>query len=191
MTTLMRIKLSELNPEIIQEWKQKYGDAQLEIMVDSPNASSFTEDDFWDIIALFDWSKEDNDDASVIEPAVVALANAAIDDIRQFEEMLAQKLYLLDTPAHAEASLRDDDSDYLSVDGFLYDRCCVVAAGRDFYHQVLQDPNEFPAGHSFEKLLSLASLAFERKTGMEHFPYFTRVSYETYSNRKAWAKTNE
>lgn len=190
MTTLMRIKLSELNPELIQEWKQKFGDAELEIMVGKPGESAFGEADFWNTISLFDWTKE-GDDYAVIEPAVADLANRSLADIRQFEEILAEKLWLLDTPAHAKASLHGDDSNYLSVDGFLYDRCCVVANGQELYDQVLKDAKEFPAGYSFETLLSLSSLAFERKTGTEYFPYFTRVSYETYSNKEAWGKKNE
>jgi hypothetical protein len=187
MTTLLRIKLSELNPELLQVWKQQYGEAQLEIVVDIPTETSFGEEDFWAIIARFDWSQSDND-ALVIEPAVAALAARPLADIRQFEELLAQKLWLLDTPAHAKASMaeEDSDSDYLSVDGFLYDRCCVVANGRAFYEQVLADPDQFPAGYSFETLLSLTSYAYERRTGTEYIPTFTKLSYETYSNREAW-----
>lgn len=187
MTTLLRIKLSELNPELLQEWKQQYGDAQLEIVVDSPVPSTFGEDDFWEIIALLDWTKSGNDD-QVIEPALAALAAHSLANIRQFEEILAQKLWLLDTPKHAQASLSKEAGDYLSVDGFLYDRCCVVANGRAFYEQVLADPAQFPVGYSFEKLLTLAAQAYEQRTGMEYYPAITALSYETYSNQKAWAK---
>lgn len=190
MTTLLRIKLSELNPELLQEWKQQYGDAQLEIVMESPFTSTFSENDFWSIIALLDWSKS-GDDNLVIEPAVAALANRSLADIRQFEEVLAQKLWLLDTPAHAQASLSEGSKDYLSVDGFLYDRCCVVANGQSFYEQVLADPTQFPAGYSFEKLLSLAAQAYERRTGMEYYPATTPLNYETYSNQQAWAKVEK
>ncbi len=45
--------------------------------------------------------EEDRDDEAVIEPAVKALAHMTGDDIEQFEDILHEKLYALDTEAHA------------------------------------------------------------------------------------------
>jgi len=121
----------------------------------------------------------------VIEPLVQALANMPSTNIHQFADILAEKLWLLDTHAHAEASIRDEEKDYLSVDEFLYDRCCVVANGKALYEEVLHDPSKFPTGLSFERLLSVARRAYQRKTGkaLVHIP---RKSYETYSNEAGW-----
>ena len=152
-------------------------------MTETPQ-DGLTEDGFWQLIECLDWENEGDDDA-VIEPLVQALANLPNANIHQFEDILAEKLWLLDTGEHAEASIRDQEKDYVSVDGFLYDRCCVVANGKELYEEVLHDPSKFPTGLSFERLLSVASLAYERKTG-KAFVHIPRKSYETYSNEAGW-----
>jgi hypothetical protein len=73
------------------------------------------------------------------------------------------------------------------VDGFLYDRLCVVANGKATYEAVLEDPTRMPTEVSFEPLLYVASQAYELKTG-NTFDYQPTVSYETYAN-KAWQET--
>jgi len=144
---------------------------------------------FWRIIGLFDWERE-GDDEAVLEPAIDALSRLPLDEIAAFEEILSQKLYALDTLAHASNVGEDayvDKSEYFSVDTFLYARCCVVANGEALYTSVLEHPSEFPKDVDFEALLSLASKAWERKTGEESEGFDTSVSYETFSNEAGWA----
>ncbi|RNF83227.1 DUF4240 domain-containing protein [Montanilutibacter psychrotolerans] len=147
------------------------------------------EKEFWRIIGLFNWKRTGDDDA-VLKPAVKELAKQSLEDIQAFEEILSQKLYALDTLAHAKQIGTDayvDDKQHFSVDVFLYARCCVVANGRDFYESVLSDPAEFPEDMDFEALLELASAAYELKSGNAPDFFDTSVSYETFSNQEGWA----
>ncbi len=57
--------------------------------------SILPERDFWDIIDLLNWDAEGNDD-TVLAPAVMHLKSLDKDAIAAFEEILAEKLYLLD-----------------------------------------------------------------------------------------------
>ena len=80
------------------------------------------EQEFWRIIALFNWKRTGNDEA-VMKPAVTALAKHSVEEIAAFEEILSRKLYALDTMAHARNIGEDayvDDSKHFSVDGFLW-----------------------------------------------------------------------
>lgn len=148
------------------------------------------DENFWRIIALFNWKKTGDDDA-VMQPAVLALQQMSKTAIAEFEDCLAQKLYMLDTQAHAreigENAYHDDENHHFSVDWFLYERCCVVANGKAFYDQVLADPKLMPKDMEFESLLYLAPNAYEQKTGKE-LDRITSVSYETYSNKAGWGK---
>ena len=147
------------------------------------------EKEFWRIVGLFNWKRTGNDDA-VLAPAIKGLAKHSVEDISAFEEILSQKLYALDTMAHAKNIGEDsyvDDSKHFSVDLFLYARCCVVANGKEFYERVLNDPQQFPHDIEFEALLGLADAAYEAKTGDESAGFQTSVSYETFSNRAGWS----
>ena len=150
-------------------------------------ASMFmSEDVFWRIIGLFNWKKT-GDDEAVIEPAVKALAQMTVDDIKRFEDILNEKLYALDTEAHAREIGEDAyvPGKYSSPDWFLYVRCVVLANGPELYETVLADPTEMPKDMEFESLLTVGPTAFERKTG-EDFDHVSAVSYESFSNKAGW-----
>ena len=149
--------------------------------------SSMKEANFWMIISLFNWEMA-GDDEAVVEPAVVALSQMSEQEIIGFSELLAEKLYLLDTKAHASHIGEDayvNDDEYFSVDWFLYARCVVVANGPELLKKVLNNPGAFPEDLEFESLLYIASTAYERKTGNE-LEHNTQFSYETYSNKGGW-----
>jgi hypothetical protein len=147
------------------------------------------ENEFWRIIALFNWKRTGDDDA-VLKPAIKELAKKSLEDIAAFEEIMSKKLYALDTVMHArqigEDAYVDGEQDF-SVDTFLYARCCVVANGHEFFESVLADPKEFPKDMDFEALLELANTAYELKTGKAPEFFDTSVSYETFSNQAGWA----
>lgn len=150
------------------------------------------ENTFWDIIELFDWDETGDDDA-VLEPAVQALAALDQDAIFTFDNILSEKLHALDTRKHCRACYLgeldpDNGDDYISADDFLYSRCVVVANGRRFYTSVLADPGKMPQDMEFESLLSLPTLAYERKTG-EEYEHSTAVSCESFRNSVGWAPT--
>jgi hypothetical protein len=155
-------------------------------------STGMTDDVFWRVIAAFDWKKTGDDDA-VMRPAMKLLAAMQPADIIAFEDLLAEKLYALDTREHCRACYRgeldpDDGDDYVSADGFLYSRCVVVANGRKTYERVLKRPAAFPRGLEFESLLYLASDAYEARAGDE-LDHATPVSWESFSNRAGWRPT--
>jgi len=158
-----------------------------------PDWSSMTMSDevFWRIIALFNWKKS-GDDEAVVEPAVKALAQMAPENIKAFEDILAAKLYALDTEAHAR-EIGDEayqPGKHFSSDWFLYERCCVVANGSAFYESVLSEPKKMPKDTEFETILRIASLAYERSTG-EEIDHTSPVSYETFANKLGWHGVND
>lgn len=143
---------------------------------------------FWEVIEKIDWTKED--DRKRMKPAIDFLAKRKVNEIKQFQENLTHKLYLLDTKEHAENigedSFKDDDS-YFSVDYFLYVRCCVVANGQEYFESVLKNPKDMPKDMDFEPLLYLAEEAYEKRMNKE-LEYETGCDYETFSNYKGWKK---
>ena len=141
---------------------------------------------FWALIALLNWGAVGDDDA-VLEPLVSELSQKSEAEIVQFDEILAKKLYALDTKAHA-AEIGEGayvEGEYFSPDNFLYSRCVVIVNGEKAYSQVLAQPETFPKDMEFESILYVASKAYELRTGrgMDHA---TRLSYETYSNLEGW-----
>jgi Protein of unknown function (DUF4240) len=155
--------------------------------------SAMSRRDFWAVIAKLNWKKTGDDDA-VLGPAVKALAAKSEAQIRAFADLLAEALHALDTREHARHSSDDFDPDdgdaYLAADGFLYARACVVANGEEFYEAVLSTPSKMPKDMDFESLLSLATMAWEAKTGDE-FDHLSPVDFETFANKKGWAPTKK
>jgi hypothetical protein len=186
MDAILRLKAVSLNAALIDEIKSQAGhwaDIEIKIHNVSDTAVWLSEEQFWALIECLDWNKTGDDDA-VTAPLVSALAAMPMPAIYRFQDLLSEKLWLLDTERHAEASIAGEE-DYLSSDGFLYDRCCVVANGRDLYEAVLANPEKWPRGLSFEALLSVADTAYKLKTGkkMDYIPMF---NYETGSNEEGW-----
>lgn len=145
-----------------------------------------TEQGFWDMIALLDWSQTGNNDA-VIEPLITALTTAPVRHIYEFDDVLSQKLYKLDGLQFAQQIGESawQPNGYFSVDVFLYARCCAVANGRDYYQKLLQDPGQMPKELDFGALLRVASTAYARKTG-NVYTYVPAYPIETYSNKATW-----
>lgn len=185
MTAIIKATIEELqNPDFLRDLQEKYGKAELEIHVNPERSHVLTDEDFWKLIALLEWSKEEDDEA-VTKPLVQALAALPVGFIYQFEDKLSEKLYQLDTAAHAQAYQKHEgNAEHLSVDDFLYVRAGVVANGQAVFEAVLQNPEEMP-DVSFESLLNVASDAYERKTN-KLFDYIPVYNYETYSNQEGW-----
>ncbi len=154
----------------------------------TPDYKPMDEDVFWEIIASFNWKKTGDDDA-VLKPALKKLISMKVDDIKQFAEILSEKLYLLDGIAYASnigsESYKGEDQ-FFSVDSFLYVRCCVVANGKEFYNKVLNNPTDMPKEIDFEPLLYLANDAYNKKSKTEGEFIDTKLSFETFSNIKNW-----
>ncbi|MFN7120343.1 MAG: DUF4240 domain-containing protein [Saprospiraceae bacterium] len=186
MTKILNIHLEELNSQLIQSLQQEFGkDAEVELRLrDATPADSFlSEADFWQIINKIDWSQKTTE--TQLQSAVQALAQMPVTSIYLFADKLSEKLYQLDTRAHGDAYVVNEDDDYLSVDDFLYVRCAIVAEGQQYYENILQHPAELNNEISFEPLLHLADDAYKLKTGKE-MNYIPAYNYETYSNKEAW-----
>ncbi len=187
MTTALKLPLKAADPARMKDLQQKYPDAEMHIVVqDQPGeVPEMNEDRFWEIIELLDWSREPDED--ILAPAVERLAQCSERDIRQFSEILARKLYDLDGERFAkELAPEDAWPEHFSVDVFLYARCLVVANGKTFYEQVLNDPSMMPKGYDFEALLYLPNEAWKLKTGQEDYFQYTEYWYETFSNPDGW-----
>lgn len=187
MVTKLLIDVNDIDSDWIAEIRRRYKDAHLEIIVHESGAvQQMNEAQFWAIIARLDWNQGEDDDA-ILAPAVETLQAYSVADIQRFHDILAGKLYALDTQAFAEqiGEYRYGGPRHFSVDTFLYIRACVVANGKAFYQNVLSNPAKMPKEYTFEALLYLAPAAFEQKTG-ETWDYVPKISYETFSNREGW-----
>ncbi|MFD1874022.1 DUF4240 domain-containing protein [Hymenobacter bucti] len=142
---------------------------------------------FWEILDSFNWKKSGNDNA-VMLPAIKRLAALPVEDIFVFDNILAEKLYQLDGQNYAAACYPGQDTNHISADAFLYDRCSVLLNGREFYEEVLNTRDKWPVGFEFESLIYLPEQAYTRKTKNEDYPHRTPLSMETCSNKAGWNK---
>ncbi|PSR08609.1 MAG: hypothetical protein C7N36_21705 [Bacteroidetes bacterium] len=183
MTDRISLPLSAINEDFLQKLRTQYGEhARLDIqVVEMDETPSLSAAAFWHVMTLL------HPDAELWEARIAAavdyLANLPIKQIYQFEDMLAEKLFALDTAAHAQVAF--PEGEHLSVDGFLYVRAAVVARGQAHYQDVLENPALLDMEEDFEPLLSLAAQAYEQKTGRA-FDYVAPVDYETYANQAGW-----
>lgn len=188
--TIHRLKLKDLNPAFLQKLQSEHTDGETEVAIWMQRKAVnpfLSEAEFWKIIEKLDWSREGNDEA-VIEPVIAHLSELSEEAIFAFEDILSEKLYLLDGEKYAKHTGKNayKGEEYpFSVDTFLYARCCVVANGKAFFEKVLKNPKAMPKNLTFEALLGLASKAFKRKTGkpFEHIPAYI---YETFANSSGW-----
>jgi transcriptional regulator with XRE-family HTH domain len=187
VTTVLKYPLRNLHPAAIRDLQEKYPDAEFRIELDRIRSNEgMTEERFWQLIGLLDWSKQ-GDDAAVIEPLVKALTDSPVRHIYEFDDILSHKLFILDGLAFAreigESAWQPDR--YFSVDVFLYARCCAVANGFEHFQKLLEDPSLIPKDLDFGALLRVAGEAYLRKTSRQYV-YVPAYSVETYSNEEGW-----
>ncbi len=187
MALKIKLPLRSLNEAKIRDLQEKYPEAEISVELHHDrNKMPLSENHFWEIVSLLDWNKAEEDDA-IIEPAVAHLAGSSIRHIFEFADLLSEKLYALDGIAYARHIGEDGWSSgrYFPVDNFLYARSCVVANGREMYEKVLHAPKLMPKDFTFEALLYLPRIAYERKTDAK-YDYVPAFPIETYSNQKGW-----
>jgi hypothetical protein len=167
--------------------------AKLRLPLDIPDFApdtaydSMTEERFWTLIQLLDWGRQGDDDA-VIEPVIRRLSAFPAREICRFADILAAKLFQLDQEKYAKHIGKDAFSGkdkYFSKSYFLGARCCVIANGKEYFEEVLENPPEMPKDLEFEGLLKIPARAYELKTGKK-YAYSAAKSYETFSNREGW-----
>lgn len=183
--TTLNINIDSLNASFVDDLKKQFGSVDLEIHIHKRPENWLTEADFWAIIDSFDWSQPE-DDQAVLKPAIDKLATMPIANIHQFQDILSEKLWLLDTKLHAQVFIDEHPKGRLSADDFLYVRCAVVAEGQQYFADVLQHPEKMPREIVFEALLFLAAEAYEAKI-QKPFIHSPKYNYETYSNEEGWA----
>lgn len=182
METVLKIKTTSLDNSIIKSLQEKYGNAALEIkVVGSHEQDWMNESLFWQLIDLLNWEEET--DAEICEPLIIELSNLPVQYIYGFQDILAEKLFQLDGKTFATQFSNKKNN--LSVDDFLYARCCVVANGKDAFFTVVENPELFPKDVFFEPILNIAATAYFKKTKQE-FEYTPETNIETYSNELAW-----
>jgi hypothetical protein len=187
MRAIYHLSIKELKGEFIHDLEEQFGDAPVELAIGAvATGYILTEEQFWSLIALLDWDKLP-DETAVAEPLVKALAEAPVRYIYDFYDLMSEKLYALDGEVYAanigRASWQNGQP--FSGDHFLDVRSCVVANGKEFYHEVLRNPKEMPKDTYFEILPYIPSIAYERKTGRA-FIYAPKHNYLTFSNKKGW-----
>jgi hypothetical protein len=189
MTKILELPLQQLDWAAVQALKNEFPNAIFRVESDFPSTvTPMDEDQFWSIIALFDWSKDQEDD--ILAPSVLALSQLSDESIFGFHELLNQKLFALDARKYAEQlgsnRFAPAEGNFFSVDDFLYSRCGVIANGRQFFDEVLETPSLILKEFTFESLLYLPEKAWEAKHSNVDYDYFPVTSYETFSNIAGW-----
>jgi hypothetical protein len=119
---------------------------------------------FWSLIGKIDRDAlRDGDEEGAVEPLVEALAEHGEEEMKKFENILAQTLHDIDGRAFADQAGESGRS----ADGFLYARCYVVARGKGHYDSVKADPTRMPKSLEewCESLLYVAQQAWTAATG--------------------------
>lgn len=184
MPNTLRYPLHSLSPETLRDLQEKYPNASVQIELNEyPAEGGLSEEAFWALIGLLDWSQQGRDDA-IIEPVVIALAEGPLRHIYDFKDILSQKLYLIDTAAHARniGASALGKSEAFSDDGFLFARCCAVANGQELYERARKYPEHMPKDLEFAPLLRIAGEAYKRQKG-RIFQYVAAYPIETGSNQ--------
>jgi hypothetical protein len=142
---------------------------------------------FWKTMELCDWEHE-GDDELVLEPVIKYLSTKDDMGIFEFENLMSELLYALDTRKLAKQCKKSQGC--FSDDSFLYSRCVALINGEAYYRIALR--GKFPRmwGMEFESLLYVAPRAWARKhqKNESEYPNIPPVSYETGSNKDGWKK---
>ena len=134
---------------------------------------------------LCDWDNEGDDD-KVLKPVIEYLSTQSDDTIFEFDDLMSELLYHLDTKKLMEQC--EKVTSYASSDTFLYSRCVALINGPAFYDKVKNgEENELWDGE-FESLLYVPLLAWALKhqCSEEEYPHLSPFCYETGSNKEMW-----
>ena len=146
-----------------------------------------TDIDFFHFTDMLDWSKQ-GDDMAVMEPLIACLVQWGDNLIFAFAEKMAELLYRLDTKEIAAGAYKKEE--YFSDDEFLYIRCTALVNGKPFYNAIVNKRRKLKRDLEFEAILYAPVCAWTRLHGKSagEYPYVTKVSYESGSNKEGWDK---
>ncbi|MCM1065702.1 MAG: DUF4240 domain-containing protein [Eubacterium sp.] len=142
-------------------------------------------DFFWKTMELCDWEKEGDDD-QVLKPVIAYLSKQDDSAIFEFDDLMTELLYHLDTEKLAEQCRKVDP--LMSDDTFLYSRCVALINGPAYYEKVRQGKEKNVWGMEFESLLYVPQRAWELKHqgSVDEYPHVSPLSFETGSNKDGW-----
>lgn len=144
-------------------------------------------DFFWTTMELCDWSKEGDDD-KVLNPLIKYLSKQDDPIIFEFDDLMTELLYDLDTEKLADQCEKVDP--LMCDDTFLYSRCAALINGPDFYEKVKRGGMKKVWGMDFEALLYVPGKAWalKHRRSADDYPHISPLSYETGSNEEGWNK---
>lgn len=141
---------------------------------------------FWKTMEKCAWQYE-GDDEKVLEPVISYLSKQSDDLIFQFEDVMSELLFNLDTKSNFNRC--KDVSGFDSDDAFLYSRCVALINGKDYYTNIIKNgaPDEI-WNMEFEALLYVPQEAWSKKHNADsnEYPHVPPTSYETGSNEQGW-----
>lgn len=142
-------------------------------------------DFFWNTMERCDWSKEGSDD-EVLAPVVKYLSKQDDTAIFEFDDLMSELLYHLDTKQLADQCEKAEP--YMSDDSFLYSRCVALINGPAYYEKAKAGKKSELWTMEFEALLYIPQRAWAKKhkKSEEDYPHIAPLSYETGSNTEGW-----
>lgn len=142
---------------------------------------------FWTTMELCDWKKEGDDD-KVLKPVIQHLSKQGDSSIFEFDDLMTELLYHLDTKKLAEQCREVEP--LMCDDSFLYSRCVALINGPTYYEKVKQGKEKAVWSMEFESLLyvPMKAWALKHHLSVEEYPHSSPLSYETGSNKDEWEK---
>lgn len=140
---------------------------------------------FWNTMDLCDWNCEGDDD-KVLKPVIEYLSKQDDHTIFEFDNLMSELLYDLDTKKLADQCQKADP--LMCDDTFLYSRCVALINGPAYYEKVKSGKKKDLWNMEFESLLYVPAKAWALKhqNSASEYPYFAPLSYETGSNTEGW-----
>lgn len=140
---------------------------------------------FWHTMELCDWESE-GDDTKVLKPVIEHLSKQSDNIIFEFDNLMTELLYALDTRKLAAQCKKTDP--YMSDDTFLYSRCVALINGKEYYEKVKRGGEKGVWNMEFEALIYVPQKAWalKHKSSVDAYPYSAPLSFETGANKDGW-----
>lgn len=140
---------------------------------------------FWNTMELCDWENE-GDDTKVLKPVIEHLSRQNDNKIFEFDNLMTELLYALDTRELAAQCEKADP--FMSDDTFLYSRCVALINGAEYYEKVKKGKEKSVWNMEFEALIYVPQKAWALKhqASVDAYPHATPLSFETGANEEAW-----
>ena len=142
-------------------------------------------DFFWTTMELCNW-EEEGDDEKVLKPVITYLSEQDDEIIFEFEDLMTELLYHLDTKKLAKQCKKVDPE--MCDDTFLYSRCVALINGPEYYEKVIKGKERGLWSMEFESLLYVPEDAWvlKHQCSEDKYPHDSPLSFETGSNTEGW-----